>query len=308
MTAEHTHDGHHTPEIAPGAVSDANRVEGVAQIVIMLAIGCAAGAASFTHVHNVAAAHGQGGWLAWADAVVLELMSIASGLELRRRRRLNMSVQFPAAVLVCAVALSIAAQVLDAEPSVVGWLAAALPALGFLVMVKIALGRTPVGGPERPSHAARSACPAQPDTLTNGRTAVPDNVATAPLVSALSGTCRTRDQDGSGTGPTSATHTLDPTTRVRVPEATDVADVADLLPAARSAHAALNAEGRPLSRPALAEHLRSAGHAVSNARASVLVKILKADGTGADNGGAPCPQPSVLDGPVGLARTGRALA
>jgi hypothetical protein len=39
--------------------------EGVVQVVIMLAIGGAAGAASFTHVHNVAAAHGQGGWLAW---------------------------------------------------------------------------------------------------------------------------------------------------------------------------------------------------------------------------------------------------
>jgi hypothetical protein len=41
------------------------------QIVIMLAIGAAAGAASFTHVHNLAAAHGQAGWLAWADAIVL---------------------------------------------------------------------------------------------------------------------------------------------------------------------------------------------------------------------------------------------
>jgi hypothetical protein len=60
--------------------------EAVVQVVIMLAIGAAAGAASFTHVRAVAAAHGQDGWLAWADAVVLELMSIASGLELRRRR------------------------------------------------------------------------------------------------------------------------------------------------------------------------------------------------------------------------------
>ena len=63
------------------------KFEGTVQIVIMLAIGAAAGAASFTHVHNVAAAHGQGGWLAWADAVVLELMSLASGLELRHRKR-----------------------------------------------------------------------------------------------------------------------------------------------------------------------------------------------------------------------------
>ena len=72
---------------------------GFVQIVIMLAIGGAAGAASFTHVHNVAAAHGQPGWSAWADAIVLELMSIASGLELRRRKRAQVSTLFPAAAL-----------------------------------------------------------------------------------------------------------------------------------------------------------------------------------------------------------------
>jgi len=53
-------------------------VERWAQVVIMLAIGEAAGAGSFRHVHDEAAAHGQAGWLAWADAVVLELMSVAS--------------------------------------------------------------------------------------------------------------------------------------------------------------------------------------------------------------------------------------
>ncbi|GAA4701560.1 hypothetical protein Prum_058620 [Phytohabitans rumicis] len=118
------------------------RLEGVVQVAIMLVIGTAAGAASFTHVHDVAAGHGQPGWLAWADAVTLELMSIASGLEIRRRHRMGRPVWFASTVLVCAVALSLAAQVVEAEPSVIGWLAAALPALGFLAMVKLALART----------------------------------------------------------------------------------------------------------------------------------------------------------------------
>jgi hypothetical protein len=118
------------------------------QILIMLAIGGAAGAASFTHIHNVAAAHGQDGWLAWADAIVLELMSIASGLEIRRRKRHHAPVTFPGAVLVSAVALSISAQVVEAETSAIGWIAAALPALGFLVMVKIALARTATEQPQ----------------------------------------------------------------------------------------------------------------------------------------------------------------
>ncbi|GIH12471.1 DUF2637 domain-containing protein [Rugosimonospora africana] len=125
--------------------SRGERVEGVVQVLILLAIGSMAAAASFTHVHNVAAAHGQPGWLAWADAVVLELMSIATGLEIRRRHRAGRGAGFVLWVLIGAVALSMSAQVVEAERSVIGWLAAALPAAGFLALVKIVLTRTPAG-------------------------------------------------------------------------------------------------------------------------------------------------------------------
>lgn len=117
------------------------RVEAVVQVLILLTIGGVAAAASFTHVHNVAAAHGQPGWLAWSDAIVLELMSIATGLEIRRRARTGRPAGFVLAVLIAAVVLSLAAQVVEAERSIVGWLAAALPALGFLACVKIVLAR-----------------------------------------------------------------------------------------------------------------------------------------------------------------------
>ena len=137
----------------------AARVEGVVQVVIMLAIGAAAAAASFTHVHDVAQAHGQPGWLAWADAVVLELMSVAGGLELRRRKRLGAHLWFPAMVLIVAVVLSLGAQVVEAEPSVIGWLAAALPAVGFLAMVKIALGRSEVEPAKGTNTAGSSVLP-----------------------------------------------------------------------------------------------------------------------------------------------------
>jgi len=123
------------------------RAEGVVQVLILLAIGGMAAAASFTHVHNVAAAHGQPGWLAWADAVVLELMSIATGLEIRRRHRTGRPAGFVLWVLISAVVLSLSAQVVEAERSVIGWLAAALPAAGFLALVKIVLTRTPAGAP-----------------------------------------------------------------------------------------------------------------------------------------------------------------
>lgn len=115
--------------------------ETVVQVAIMLAIGGAGAAAGFTHVHDVANAHGQHGWLAWADAVVLELMAVACGLEMRRRRTHGQSVRMPFAVLVVAVGISLAAQVLEAEQSLIGWVAAAIPSLGFLAQAKMILGR-----------------------------------------------------------------------------------------------------------------------------------------------------------------------
>jgi hypothetical protein len=140
------------------------RAEGVVQVVILLTVGGVAAAASFTHVHNVAAAHGQPGWLAWADAIVLELMSIATGLEIRRRARGNRPAGFVLAILVAAVTLSLSAQVVEAEASVVGWLAAALPALGFLACVKIVLSRTGTGTDQTtPTDTGTAAVPVQID-------------------------------------------------------------------------------------------------------------------------------------------------
>lgn len=218
----------------PSARADrAACVEGVVQVVIMLAIGAAAAAASFTHVHDVAQAHGQPGWLAWADAVVLELMSVAGGLELRRRKRLGARLWFPAVVLVVAVVLSLGAQVVEAEPSVIGWIAAALPAVGFLAMVKIALGRADPGPHDQSQTAA----------------AVPDG-------------------PGRPQQPTAAADDGPP------PAGIDE-DVRDLLPVARKAADDLARQGRPLSREALAEVLRRQGHAMSNARASALVKLIR---------------------------------
>lgn len=122
----------------------AARLESIVQVVILLIMGGTAGAASFTHIHDLTVANGQPGWIGWANAVVVELMSIASGLELRRRKRTGQSTGFVYAVLFAAVVVSLAAQVARAKPSVWGWIVAALPALAFLAIVKIVLTRTPV--------------------------------------------------------------------------------------------------------------------------------------------------------------------
>ncbi|RLQ04563.1 DUF2637 domain-containing protein [Micromonospora sp. BL1] len=237
----------------------------------MLAIGGAAGAASFTHVHNVAAAHGQPGWLAWADAIVLELMSIASGLELRRRKRAHTSTVFPATVLACAVTLSLAAQVVEAEPSIIGWVAAAVPALGFLVMVKIALGRTSTATP------ANTAGTVEDGRRDEAGPTVPDNGPDETVRSALAA------------GERSSTRTVrSPDARRRQggrerrradrgPSPQPSRAVAELLPAARKVRDRLAADGQALTRAALAEALRAAGHTVSNTRISELLKTLKVE-------------------------------
>ncbi|MEV0730497.1 DUF2637 domain-containing protein [Polymorphospora sp. NPDC050346] len=265
-------------------------MEGTVQIVIMLAIGGAAGAASFTHVHNVAAAHGQPGWLAWADAIVLELMSIASGLELRRRKRAGTSTRFPATVLACAVTLSLAAQVVEAEPSPIGWIAAAVPALGFLVMVKIALGyadtasatdRTSTAQPAPgPVDQSATSAPMQSGPDHQNRPTTPDTDRTVPVPTAHANGPDRAVRRGSdqriASGPDRRANGRSdrPRRARRRGPAAGVASIDDLLPAAREVSGHLAAEGRPLTRATLAAALRAAGHTMSNTRASHLLKAL----------------------------------
>ncbi|WP_431728911.1 DUF2637 domain-containing protein [Verrucosispora sp. TAA-831] len=249
----------------------------------MLAIGGAAGAASFTHVRDVAAAHGQPGWLAWADAIVLELMSVASGLELRRRKRSGVSVVFPATVLACAVTLSLAAQVVEAEPSPIGWIAAAVPALGFLVMVKIALGYTAASTPTHADTAPSTAEPAdqsttvilaEPDGDRDGRSTPPDPDR-PPNARTVHDTGNHHDHHEPD-GPRAGGPVQRRRSSRRGPSAHPT-DTAELLAVARRVREQRAADGKPLTRAALAAALRSTGHTVSNTRASQLLKILKAD-------------------------------
>ncbi|MBX7265913.1 DUF2637 domain-containing protein [Micromonospora sp. Llam7] len=124
-----------------------HRTESAVRLVILLAIGTMAGAAAFTHVHDLSVAHGQPHWIGWANAVAVELMAIYLGLELRARRRTGRPVGLVGALLVAFALLSLAAQVAGAEPSVWGWIVAAVPSLAFLALVKVVLSNAPVTRP-----------------------------------------------------------------------------------------------------------------------------------------------------------------
>ncbi len=112
------------------------KAETAVRWTITAGLGLIGAAAGFTHTHDWAVQSGQGGWLAWADAVVIECMALVAGLELHRNPRRP---AFPIAVMVVSFLLQMAGQVALAQPSVPGWLLAATPALGFLVTAKLAM-------------------------------------------------------------------------------------------------------------------------------------------------------------------------
>lgn len=157
------------------------RTESAVRLVIMLAIGTMAGAAAFTHVHDLSVAHGQPNWIGWANAVAVELMAIYLGLELRARRRARRPVGLVASLLVAFALLSLAAQVAEAEPSVWGWIVAAVPSLAFLALVKAVLSNTPATPPAPEPDQAPADRYEVPEQVTADPDSVP-SVVPAPAV------------------------------------------------------------------------------------------------------------------------------
>ena len=71
----------------------------------------------------------------------------------------------------------------------------------------------------------------------------------------------------------------------------------ELLPAARRVRDQLTTNGQALTRAALAEALRSAGHTVSNTRISELLKILKAESSAAPTSKEEPTSPAAIPAP-----------
>jgi hypothetical protein len=128
-------------------------------VLILLAVGGAAAAASFTHVHDWTMANspaGTGDWFGWANAIISDLVPLGVGLEVRRRRRHSLKIgAYPIVVILCAAALSLAGQLAEAKSSVTGWLLAAVPALGFLALTKLVLSRPTVSSSGSASCSGR---------------------------------------------------------------------------------------------------------------------------------------------------------
>ncbi len=120
------------------------RLEGGVLVLIVIFVGLAAGAASFTHVHDWTMANSPDGtndWFGWANAVISELVPVACLLIIRRRKRYGGPIGYPLVLLVAFAGFSLAAQlgvaVGQVGPS--GWLLSAVPALAFMALVKLVL-------------------------------------------------------------------------------------------------------------------------------------------------------------------------
>jgi len=145
-----------------------HRLVDIISILVTITLGTIGAAAGFTHTHDWAMHHGQTGWLAWADAVVIEGMVVVAGFEVKRDHATGTTrkVTFPLLVLVAGFGVQMAAQVALAEPTPAGWLVAAMPALGFLVVVKLLMRRAPEPTPTTaPPAVAPASLPTPPAEL-----------------------------------------------------------------------------------------------------------------------------------------------
>ncbi|MEC3974852.1 DUF2637 domain-containing protein [Amycolatopsis sp. H20-H5] len=131
----------------------AARLVASARVLVTLLVGGVGAAAGFTHTHDWASRHGQAGWLAWADAVVIECLVIVAGFEVRRDHLAGRAraLSLPMAIMTSALVVQMIAQVALAEPTPAGWVVAAMPAASFILIVKLALRG--VGNPNVEAHA-----------------------------------------------------------------------------------------------------------------------------------------------------------
>lgn len=126
----------------------------IIRTTVTIALGGIGASAGFTHTHDWAVHHGQLGWLAWADAVVIEGMAVVAGFEVHRDHQAGRKgITLPQVVLAVAFLIQMTAQVAQAEPSPAGWLLAAMPALGFLTVVKLTMRRLPATANPTPQAA-----------------------------------------------------------------------------------------------------------------------------------------------------------
>ena len=239
-----------------------------------------AGAISFAHMRELATHHDQVGWKSYAFPISVDGLEIVASLYLVAQRRARLATGWvPWVALIVGTAASLAANVAVGGADPIGKALAGWPAVSMLIAVKLLFALI--------DHS-----------MTDQRTTIPDDQRTAATVPDVRGTVPQTGRDDrapSGTAaPGERTNAPAPSVTEsagRPAENTqgeragagahaapvDIRTVVHLVPAARAARATLARDGRSLSRDNLADAMRDDGHGVSNERASLLLKILRAE-------------------------------
>jgi hypothetical protein len=218
-----------------------------------------AGAISYAHMQNLALHHDQLGWKANAFPISVDGIEVVASLHILAQRRAGRPAGWlPWVALLVGTIASLAANVAVSGHDPVGRVLAGWPAVSLLVSIKLLSSMF--------DH-------------TDGPATVPDDHRTVPTEAGPSppagetGTAESiPETSGANSTPSGA---VPPAGRSGA--VADSRDVAHLIPAARAARDALTANGHTLSRDRLADRMREDGYGVSNARAGLLVQILKAE-------------------------------
>ncbi|MFE1435969.1 DUF2637 domain-containing protein [Streptomyces griseoaurantiacus] len=146
-----------------------------------------AGALSFSHLHDLASAAGQGGWKAWAYPVSVDLLLVAAWRRMRQAQRAGQAAGGPRLWFLVALAASLGANVataglldLDHVPASLRVVVAGWPAVAFFGGTLLA--HTPHGDTEAPAvpdssapsaYEERPPAPAAVDTTDRGALPAP---------------------------------------------------------------------------------------------------------------------------------------
>jgi len=248
----------HTPIPAPDR---ADRWIGRAAGVTVAGLAGIAGAISYSHMRQLAAAHGDAGWHAHAFPLSVDGVEIVASLVLLADRRTGRrSGWLPWAALAVGTAASLAANIATADADTVSRIIAGWPALALLIAVKLLSGilehRPPAPVPDL-----------APDAGTGGPGGGQARPQAAPAPDRQAAT--------PGDWPDPAAYDGAGRRARRGSLAAPADDIAPLLPAARAIRDELHLDGYPLTRDALAAGLRQAGYQVRNARLTALLHSLR---------------------------------
>jgi hypothetical protein len=237
-----------------------------------------AGAISFAHMRELALDHDQLGWKSLAFPISVDGLEIVASLYLVAQRRAGRPTgPIPWVALIVGTAASLAANVAVGGADPIGKALAGWPAISMLVSIKLLFAMidhtgadqgTDVRDDQRTSEAVLDV-PGTVHRTGRDEAALSETVPAERTTERKSSAADAGDHAARSAGPTGDSGYR--------PASLDIRTVAHLIPLAREARAILASDGRSLSRDNLAEAMREDGNGVSNERASLLVRILKAE-------------------------------